>query len=97
MANTYWHNHPRGFANECTIIRATTQEEAEWLKANGFERLSRHELGQHVRWLNAENDSWGSGRAFGPINLRQITNPEIDDHGQYSLREYMRGNLKDTA
>jgi hypothetical protein len=34
----------------------------------GYIRLTLAELRRHVRHVNAENDAWGSNRAFGPIN-----------------------------
>lgn len=46
--STYWHKHPRGFANECDLVRADTPEEAAWLEAHGFERIARRNLARHL-------------------------------------------------
>ena len=69
---TYWHQHPRGFANECSIMRAETAADAEELESLGYERLTVERLRKHVRWLNDENDAWGSNRAFGRISITDV-------------------------
>lgn len=69
---TYWHKHPRGFANECSLARCETDAEAEEAEAAGYRRLKRTEVAQHIRFLNIENDAWGSGRAFGIIRLDDV-------------------------
>lgn len=69
---TYWHNHPRGFANECNLCYAETREEQHALEKLGYTRLTLAEVRAHIRWINAENDSWGSGRAFGRLSLDNI-------------------------
>lgn len=70
---TYWHRHPRGFANECDLVRSETPDQADTLIREGYDRLTRVELAEHVRWLNDENDAWGSNRAFGRISLKAVT------------------------
>ena len=70
---TYWHRHPRGFANECDLVRAETSDQADTLIREGYDCLTRVELAEHVRWLNDENDAWGSNRAFGRISLKAVT------------------------
>lgn len=72
---TYWHRHPRGFANECDIVRAEGRDDANRLEEHGYDRLTRTKLAEHVRWINDENDAWGSNRAFGRISLKAITTP----------------------
>ena len=72
MANTYWHEHPRGFSNECNVLRAETVEEADSLRKMGLQRLTVVELRNHINWINAENESWGSNNAFGKISLKAI-------------------------
>lgn len=69
---TYWHQHPRGFANECDLVRADTVERAAELDAAGYQRLTRVRLSKHVRMVNGENDAWGSNRAYGRIVLRDV-------------------------
>lgn len=69
---TYWHRHPRGFANECSLARAETDQEAIDLQTQGYTRLSRKAPARHIRWVNAENAAWGSNRAFGPICLIDV-------------------------
>ncbi len=76
--NTYWHKHPRGFANECIALRAETNQDAEFLRECGFTRLTREELRRHVRWINAENDAWGSNNAFGRGSFRSIVSASED-------------------
>lgn len=77
MAATYWHRHPRGFANECSLFRAESDTEAQDLESEGYTRLTRREMSAHVRWLNDENDAWGSNRAFGRIVIKDVlTAPE---------------------
>jgi hypothetical protein len=77
MAATYWHQHPRGFANECNLVRAETDDQADDLADRGYEQLTRGALRQHVRWLNDENDAWGSNRAFGRISVQAVlSSPE---------------------
>jgi hypothetical protein len=49
MAATYWHQHPRGFANECNLVRAETDDQADDLADRGYEQLTRSALRQHVR------------------------------------------------
>lgn len=71
---TYWHLHPRGFANECSIYRAENELEETDLEAGGYERLTRREMERHIRWVNDENESWGSGRAFGKISIKDVVN-----------------------
>lgn len=53
---TYWHKHPRGFANECLLLRADTPEQATRLEAEGFERLTRDQARRHLRWVAIEDD-----------------------------------------
>ena len=72
MASTYWHRHPRGFANECSIVRCETPEEKKYSAAFGYARINRKDLRSHVAWINAENESWGSSRAFGKISFESI-------------------------
>lgn len=69
---TYHHLHPRNFANECSIVRCESDAERESAEAEGYERISRRNLAHHIAWLNGENDSWGSGRAFGRIRLLDV-------------------------
>lgn len=68
----YVHDHPRNFANECDQFRCDTREELEKAEASGYERLTREEMIRHIRWINLENDSMGSGRPFGRIDFREI-------------------------
>ncbi len=72
MRKTYWHKHPRNFANECEMVYATTQEQMGALEKKGFERLSVTQVRRHIRWLNAENAAWGSGRAIGDYRFDDI-------------------------
>ena len=65
MRYTYWHRHPRNFANECSMLKATTIEQMRDLATQGYERLSVAEARRHLAWVNAENDAWGSNRAIG--------------------------------
>ncbi len=81
MRKTYWHNHPRGFANECDMVFATTREEREYLRDLGYERLSRAEARKEIRWVNGENESWESNRAFGPMALDTIEQVQIEQRG----------------
>lgn len=70
---TYWHQHSRGFANECSIYRADNETQEQDLMAAGYSNLTRREMADHVRWLNGENDAWGSNRAYGRISLKAVT------------------------
>lgn len=77
---TYWHKHSRGFANECSLLRAATPEEAHYLARDGYTRLTRTQAHAHVRWLNAENASWGSGRAVGDDDFAALIDPNHRDY-----------------
>ena len=70
--NTYYHLHPRNFANECNLVRCETALERESAVAEGYERLTRAELARHISHVNGENDAWGSNRAFGRIRLLDV-------------------------
>ncbi len=72
MANTYYHKHPRGFANECSIVVATTAAERAIAEKNDYERISAADLKKHIAHVNAENDSWGSNRAFADITWENM-------------------------
>jgi len=74
---TYWHKHPRHFANECNLVAATTQEQREDLDAMGYERLSRKAALAEIKYVNAENESWGRNRAFGVMRLSQIEEHQV--------------------
>ena len=78
VRKTYWHNHPRNFANECDMVTATTKEQREDLDSMGYERLSRKEALAEIRYVNAENDAWGSNRAFGVMRLAQVEEHRTD-------------------
>ncbi len=66
---SYWHKHPRGFANECAFVRAANQTEADALEDLEYDRITRKELEEHIAWMNEENEAWGSGRAIGAYRL----------------------------
>lgn len=73
---TYWHKHPR-FANECYLFRCEREEDEQALRNLGYERLTVAELRRHVQWVNGENESWGSNRAFGRIKVEEVrTSPD---------------------
>ena len=72
MKRYIYHDHPRDFANECSLVAATTEAEREALKDAGYEYLTQAEARRHLRWMNGENDSWGSNRAFGTYRLDDI-------------------------
>lgn len=81
---TYWHLHPRGFANECEIVRCATPAEVAEAEAEGFERLTRADALRHIAWVNLENASMGSGSPFGRIRLSEIpTWAESSDFRHY--------------
>ena len=69
---TYWHRHPRGFANECETVKTEHLEEQEDLRWTGYHKVSRETLVEHIRWINRENESWGSGRAFGVMRISEV-------------------------
>jgi hypothetical protein len=69
---TYWHSHPRGFANECGILRAETREQADALAADGWKRLTRAELARHIAWLNGEARAWGSNNGGSTYVLNDV-------------------------
>jgi len=83
---TYHHDHPRGFANECHIIRCESTEEQALAEGDGYERISRRELARHISWVNRENAAWGSGRAFGHISMDDVVNDP--EYRFYTGREY---------
>ena len=66
---TFWHRHPRDFANECDLVRATSQADRENLDAMGYNPLTKRAALAHIKWIKGENDAWGSNRAFGAMNL----------------------------
>lgn len=74
----YWHIHPRGFANECYTYYAEQDHVSRALAHAGYERLTRRELVRHLAYVNAENDAWGSNRAFGPMRLSDVSNGEVN-------------------
>ena len=71
---TYYHHHPRNFANECNLVRvrAGDKDSADEAEAEGYERLTRDEALKHIKWINGENDSWGSNRAVGVMRLIDV-------------------------
>lgn len=68
----YLHRHPRGFANECELVKCATLAEIAEAEANGYERLTRASAIAEIRYVNAENDAWGSNRAFGRARFEEI-------------------------
>lgn len=72
MRYTYWHHHPRGFANECSLVKASTRQQGEALREMGYTRLTLRQLRAHVRHMNDENEAWGSNRAFGAYSIDAI-------------------------
>ncbi len=73
MAHRYYHLHPRQIANECALVRTATAAEAAEAEALGYERITRADAARHIRWINAENDTWGSGRASGAMRLEDAS------------------------
>lgn len=51
---TYWHKHPRGFANECCIIRCGPQDVPHAI-AEGWVQLGNGapSLRRHIDYVNA--------------------------------------------
>mgnify|MGYP001582108301 FL=1 len=74
---TYYHLHPRNFANECCGAYAETRDERDDLVHLGDERLTNQEMRRHLRWVNGENDAWGSNRAFGAMALATIERVDL--------------------
>lgn len=72
MRYTYWHRHPRQFANECCLLKACTRGQIEDLITQGFERLSLRQTRRHLAHVNAENTAWGSNRAIGLMRFDEI-------------------------
>ena len=72
MKSKIYHNHPRNFANECVMVLATTPAEVAYAEDRDYEYLTRAEARKHIRFVNAENDSWGSNRAFGKMGINDI-------------------------
>lgn len=70
--NTYHHLHPRGFVNECHIVRCESDQERTAAAQAGFERITRKDLARHVAHINDENAAWGSNRAFGAIHMAEL-------------------------
>lgn len=79
--HTYWHKHPRGFANECSITRCATAKQAAAAEKNGYERLTLTQLRQHISWVNEENAAWGSNRAFGAVSIKDVMHDAEYDYG----------------
>lgn len=89
---TYYHRHTHGFANECELWRADTQEQADALESLGFTRLTYAEARAHNAWVNAENRAWGTGAAFGQSRWYDIVHGDewsarhvVDSH-RYASR-----------
>jgi hypothetical protein len=74
---TYYHDHPRDFANECDIASATTPAGRE--QCADMERLSVADLRQHLSWLRGEADGWGSGNAGSAYCALSVL------HGRYDV------------
>lgn len=74
--HTFWYREPRGFANEIDICRIPAADTAlqDAAEKAGYKRQSRTEITARIRWVNGENDAWGSNRAFGHINLQAVLN-----------------------
>lgn len=79
IRKTYWHKHPRNFANECDAYTANTRDQREHLEDLGYEQLSREDMRRHLRWVNAENAAWGSNRASGDMALARIDEVRLED------------------
>ena len=72
MRYTYYHRHPRQFANECSMLKASTAAQGADLRDQGYERLTVAQARRHLAWINAENDAWGSNRAIGIMRFADI-------------------------
>jgi hypothetical protein len=90
--NTYWHHHDRGFANLCTMVRAATKDEEQWLAAHGFERLTRKDAAAHARWVNGENEAWGSNSSAGSIDTVALFSADAD-HQIHGYEAYAAAGL----
>ena len=66
---TYHHLHPRGFANECSIVRCETPQERRDAELLGYERLTQRRLAAHIRFVNG-NLCTGQH----PISLSMVRN-----------------------
>lgn len=86
-AATYWHRDNSGV---CRMYRADSADVEEYLYGSGYSRITLPALRRHIREMNAENDAWGSNRAVGPYDLKDIETFGLNnpDHvGYYSPDE----------
>ena len=55
--------------------------------------MTSEALRRHVRWVNAENDAWGSNRACGRSSFRSIVSAAEDicnnGYPAYAASEYI--------
>lgn len=65
---TYYHQHPRGFANECNTYAATTPAERVWAEEQeGWEQIKCADLRRHESWMRGEGQAFGRGSAQDPL------------------------------
>lgn len=76
---TYWHHHPRGFANECTMVLAVTEEQAKTLQYHGFEQLTEDEARGHVLWVCNENRAWNGNMPQLATNAAARKRLDLED------------------
>jgi len=81
MANTYWHIHPRNFANECKFIVASDDKGAQILTDQEWEKLKENEFVNHLQWLRVENSLMDRPKGTTPVDAKKwaMSGDELED------------------
>ena len=75
MRKTYWIKYPRNFANEYTLISATTEAQRKILKAHGYERITLkrvRELCSLERWRRKTDPAFSGYAPTEPIPCEEV-------------------------
>ena len=70
MTTTYWHKHPRGFANECSLARCEDTQDGTEASAAGYTQFATlSDMRRHVAAVNANDQQWDGHKniKFGDV------------------------------
>lgn len=77
---TYVVKHGR-FANDVSFARCATPNERDYMvNVLDWTPTTKTDAVRLMRWINAENKSWGNNNAFGIHSVRELTEPDHSEH-----------------